>query len=256
MGLMFLVFAPVPYIEASSTSAFPSKYRRAIVAAAGMMVELFLASLALYVWLLVQPGIVRAVAFNVMVISGISTLIINGNPLLRYDGYFILSDLIEMPNLAQRGTTYWTWLLDRYAFRAEDATPPDESPAERRWLLAYSPLAWAYRTLVTVSIIMLVADKFFFIGILIALWAAFSLIGMPLYKGWKHLYTSPVLHRRRPQAMRVTAVAMAVALALILGYRCHCIPAPKVWSGCRTDPSCARVKAASSITGWYRPEPA
>ena len=82
MGLMFLVFAPVPYVDASSSAAFPSKYKRAIVAAAGMLVELFLAALALYVWLLIEPGIVRAMAFNVMVVAGVSTLAVNGNPLL------------------------------------------------------------------------------------------------------------------------------------------------------------------------------
>jgi putative peptide zinc metalloprotease protein len=71
MGLMFLVFAPVPYVNASASTAFASKYRRALVAAAGMVVELFLAALALYVWLAVEPGVVRAVAFNLMLIAGI-----------------------------------------------------------------------------------------------------------------------------------------------------------------------------------------
>ena len=102
-GVMFLVFAPVPYVDASAASEFRSKWRRALVGAAGMIVEVFFAALALYVWLAVEPGIVRALAFNVMVVAGISTVVFNGNPLLRYDGYYILSDLLEIPNLAQRG---------------------------------------------------------------------------------------------------------------------------------------------------------
>lgn len=216
LGLMFLIFAPVPYVEASSSATFPSKYRRALVAAAGMLVELFLAGLALYVWLLVQPGLLRAVAFNVMVISGLSTVVVNGNPLLRYDGYYILSDLIEMPNLAQRGTAWWAWLLDRYAFGATDAVRPDETAAERRWLLLYAPLAWCYRTLVTVSVIFIVAKKFFIVGVLIALWSAASLIGMPLRNGWKHLVSSAALHRRRREAMRRTLAALACLAVLLL----------------------------------------
>ncbi|MDO1527463.1 hypothetical protein QMK61_01340 [Fulvimonas sp. R45] len=215
LGLMFLIFAPVPYVEASSSASFPSKYRRALVAAAGMMVELLLASLALYVWLLAQPGVVRAVAFNVMVIGGVSTLVVNGNPLLRYDGYYILADLIEMPNLAQRGQAWWTWLLDRYAFGATDAARPDEMPGERNWLILYTPLAWCYRTLVTVSIIFLVAGKFFIVGVLTAAWSAVSLLGVPLYRGWKHLHSSPTLHRRRAHAMRRTLAALACALLLL-----------------------------------------
>lgn len=214
LGLMFLIFAPVPYVEASSSAAFPSKYQRALVAAAGMMVELLLAALALYVWLLAEPGVVRAVAFNVMVIGGVSTLVVNGNPLLRYDGYYILADLIEMPNLAQRGQAWWTWLLDRYAFGATDAVKPDETAGERRWLVFYTPLAWCYRTFVTVSVIFLVAGKFFIFGVLMAGWSAISLLGVPFYRGWKHLRSAPALHRRRGPAMRRTLAALAGVLLL------------------------------------------
>lgn len=215
LGLMFLIFAPVPYVEASSSAAFPSKYRRALVAAAGMLVELFLAALALYAWLLAEPGVVRAVAFNVMVICGVSTLMVNGNPLLRYDGYYILSDLIEIPNLAQRGQTWWAWLLDRYAFGATDAVKPDETPAEQRWLLLYTPLAWCYRTFVTVSIIFVVAGKYFIVGVIMAAWSAIGLLVMPVYKGWKHLTSGASLHRRRAQAIRRTLAAIA-CLAVLL----------------------------------------
>ncbi|HUX24525.1 MAG TPA: hypothetical protein VMV87_07905 [Burkholderiales bacterium] len=213
LGLMFLIFAPVPYVEASSSATFPSKYRRALVAAAGMLVELFLAALALYAWLLAQPGLLRAVAFNVMVIGGVSTVVVNGNPLLRYDGYYILSDLIEIPNLAQRGVAWWAWLLDRYAFGATDAVKPDETPAEQRWLTLYAPLAWCYRTLVTVSVIFLVAGKFFIVGVIMALWSAISLIGMPVRNGWKHLVSGASLQRRRREAMRRTLATLACVAA-------------------------------------------
>lgn len=215
MGLMFLVFAPVPYVEASSSAAFPSKYKRALVAAAGMMVELFIASLALYVWLLSEPGITRAIAFNVMVVAGVSTLVVNGNPLLRYDGYYIFSDLIEMPNLAQRGQKYLTYIWDRYVFGVYDIEPSHESKSERRWLFFYTPLAWVYRTLVTVSIILFIAGQFFIFGTALAIWGCFTLVIMPIWKSYKHITRSPDLRRRRRPAILISLSILFVVLSVI-----------------------------------------
>src|SRR6185436_18624209 len=92
MGVMLLVLMPVPYVDASASTAFRETQRRALVGAAGMIVELFLASIAFFLWLQAEPGVFRAVLYNVMLIAGISTVIFNGNPLLRFDGYYILSD--------------------------------------------------------------------------------------------------------------------------------------------------------------------
>lgn len=209
MGVMFLVFAPLPYVNASSASAFHSKYRRAIVGAAGMLVEAFLAALAIYVWLLVEPGLVRAIAFNVIFIAGISTLIVNGNPLLRFDGYFILCDLIEMPNLAQRGQKYYRYLADRYLFRSRDIEAPQESPAEKRWLAVYTVASWVYRVLIMISIILFVAGEFFIFGVLIALWGAITMIALPIWKAVKHVLESPTLHRNRAHAVRVSLSLLA-----------------------------------------------
>ena len=214
MGLMFLVFAPVPYVDASSSSAFESKYRRAMVAAAGMLVELFLASLALYVWLLIEPGIIRAMAFNVMVVAGMSTLVVNGNPLLRYDGYYILTDLIEMPNLAQRGQNYLSYLCDRYVFCAYDIDPCHESPSERLWLFFYTPLAWGYRAFVTASIVLFIAEKFFIFGILLALWVTLTLLVMPLWKAYKHVTGATTLRRRRKTALLISFSILSGILLL------------------------------------------
>jgi len=225
MGLMFLVFAPVPYVDASSSSAFPSKYQRAVVAAAGMMTELLLASLAMYVWLLTEPGIVRAVAFNTMFIAGVSTLVVNGNPLLRYDGYYICSDLIEIPNLAQRGQRYCAYLWDRYVFGVRDLESPHDSIQEKRWLALYTPLAWCYRVFVSISIILFIANEFFIFGVVLALWSLFTLVVMPLWKAYKHVTQSPALQRRRTQAFRISlglaggCVLFAVAFPLPLSTR-------------------------------------
>ena len=105
-GIVLLVLMPIPYVDASASTAFRSRRRRIVVSAAGMMVELFLAALALFVWLLVEPGTVRDAAWNVMLIGSLSTLLFNGNPLLRFDGYYVLADAVEIPNLKARSTQY------------------------------------------------------------------------------------------------------------------------------------------------------
>jgi putative peptide zinc metalloprotease protein len=211
MGVMLLVFAPVPYVDSSASSAFRARHQRAIVGAAGMLVETFIAALAMYTWLLLEPGTARAAAFNVMLVAGVSTLVVNGNPLLRFDGYYILCDLIDIPNLGQRGQRYCTHLADRYLFRARALEEPDESLAEKRWLAAYTVLSWLYRLAITVSIMLFIAGQFFIFGVLLALWALFQFLGMPLYKTIKHIRTSPALARIRPRAARITiAIAGAV----------------------------------------------
>ena len=217
IGLMFLVFAPVPYVDASASSAFPSKYQRAVVGAAGILVETFIAALAMYAWVLVEPGVVRSLLFNIMLIAGVSTVIVNGNPLLRFDGYFILIDLIEMPNLAQRGQHYLRFLNDRYLFGAKNNEPPQETKNEKRWLFYYTIGAWIYRMLITVSIILFIAGEFFIFGVLLALWGAVTLFLMPLWKSAKHQLSSPTLQRNRPHAIKV-ALGCIVSLLVFVSF--------------------------------------
>jgi putative peptide zinc metalloprotease protein len=182
IGVMFLVFAPMPYVDASAASEFRSKWRRALVGAAGMIVELFVAALALYVWLAVEQGLVRAVAYDVMVVAGISTVLFNGNPLLRYDGYYILADLIEIPNLAQRATRYWGHLVDNYAFRVEGLPEFVATPGERVWLLLYAPASFLYRIFVIVAIAIFIASEYLAVGVAIAIWGRLTGVALPMGK--------------------------------------------------------------------------
>lgn len=214
-GLMFLVFAPVPYVDLSATTAFPSKHQRAIVAGAGILVELWLAALSLYVWILIEPGLARSVAYNVMMVSGISTLWINGNPLLRYDGYYVLCDLIEIPNLGQRGEKYVAYLWDKYIYRARELKHSTPADGERTWFVIYTPIAWCYRLGVSFGIALFVAQKFFIFGVLIALWSAFTQLCKPAWKSWKHVSRSPILEQCRSFAYRVYWGSIAALLLLL-----------------------------------------
>ena len=107
MGVTLMLLTPVPYVDASASIAFSSKRRRMVVAGAGIGVELLLASLALPLVLLAEPGWVKDAAFGVVFIGALSTLAVNGNPLLRFDGYHLLCDAAELPNLALRSNRWW-----------------------------------------------------------------------------------------------------------------------------------------------------
>jgi putative peptide zinc metalloprotease protein len=213
MGVMLLVLMPVPYVDASCSSVFPSKYERAVVGAAGMMVELFLAAIAFYVWMLAEPGTVRAIAFNVMLIAGVSTVLFNGNPLLRYDAYYVLADLIEMPNLATRSMRYLGYLFERYLFGAKEVEAPEATPGEKAWFVFYGIGSFVYRIVVVVAIILFIAGEFFVIGVVLAIWALIAMGAVPIGKTVHHLATSPRLarQRRRIQTIGIGGVALIAA---------------------------------------------
>jgi putative peptide zinc metalloprotease protein len=213
MGIIVLVLLPVPYVEASAATVFRSKYRRALVGAAGVTVEIFIAALAFYAWLLVEPGLMRAVLFNVMVIASVSTLLFNGNPLLRYDAYYILADLIEIPNLAGRSARYWGYLLERYVLGVAEAEAPDASRSEKAWFVFYGFAATLYRILVTVVIALFIAGRFYVIGVLLALWAVAAMAAFPVIRAVRHVTASPRLRRHRSRAIAVTA-GIPLALAV------------------------------------------
>ncbi|MBW1681291.1 MAG: efflux RND transporter periplasmic adaptor subunit [Deltaproteobacteria bacterium] len=215
MGIMFLVFTPVPYVDASAASAFPERRRRLVVGAAGIMVELFIASLALFFWINAEPGTARSVAYNIMLIAGVSALLFNGNPLLRYDGYYILVDLLGIPNLWTRGTRYVGYLVQRYLLGVKGAEPPVSTPGERAWFLFYAVASYIYRLFIYSAIILFVAGKFLVAGVLIAAWAVASMFVVPAAKRISFLLTSPLVRRRRVRAILTSALLGALGAALV-----------------------------------------
>jgi putative peptide zinc metalloprotease protein len=216
LGVMFLVFAPVPYVDASAASEFRSKWRRALVGAAGMIVEVFLAALAMYVWLAVEEGFVRALAYNVMLIAGVSTVIFNGNPLLRYDGYYILCDILEIPNLGQRATRFWGYLIERYVFLTEDFREFFVTRGERIWLLLYAPASFLYRVAVMLAIAIFIASEYLAVGIAIALWGLFTGVFWPIGKVLWQVIAAPRFQRNRRRVVATTFGSLITASVILL----------------------------------------
>ena len=213
MGIMFLVFTPMPYVDASSAWAFRSRRQRILVSAAGMIIELGIAAVAAIVWYYTGDGAIHTIAYNVMFIASVSTLLFNANPLLRYDGYYILSDLLEIPNLSQRSKQYIYYLVKRYAWSVRRARNPAHTGGEKAWFVFYGIASMIYRVFICTRILMFVADKLFLLGAVLAVVAVVTWVLVPLGKFFHYLLTSAELMRVRPRAIATTAVT----LGLIVG---------------------------------------
>jgi putative peptide zinc metalloprotease protein len=221
MGIMLLVFMPCPYVDASSAWVLRNKWHRMIIGAAGMYVELAVAGIAAVVWSLTGDSngagaTVHAIAHNMVFVASVSTLLFNANPLLRYDGYYILADYLEIPNLAQRSKDYLYFLVRRYIFGVERIHPQPQTTAEKRWLVIYGLASGVYRIVVSVTIMFYVADKLFIVGALMALGGIVGWVLVPLGKFIRYLATSPELLRVRGRAVGAT-LAFAALVAIVVG---------------------------------------
>lgn len=215
MGAMILVLTPVPYVDASSSWAFRSKWQRFLVGGAGMMVEVFIAAVAMMLWLALEPGILRALCFNVMLIAGVSTVIFNANPLLRFDGYYMLADLLEIPNLRTRSTQYLVYLCEKYLFGRRETDPPESTAGERAWFVGFSVASFFYRIVVIVGIFVFLGDQSLLLAVVFAGATAFAWLVLPGAKIVRYLLNSPRIRRERPRAIRVSA-SITVAILLLI----------------------------------------
>lgn len=217
MGVMFIVFMPIPYLDASAASAFRERRQRMIVGAAGIMIELFIAALAMILWVNLGAGAVRSLAYNTMIVAGVSTILFNGNPLLRFDAYYVLADLLEIPNLGTRSNQYIGYLAQRYAIGNEDAEFVLSDPGEGRWLVSYGLASFAYRIYITFKIALFVAGKFFFVGVVIAFWAIVGLLVVPLVRMVRTVVNNRELYRRRGRILTVGLLTAAIAGFAVAG---------------------------------------
>ena len=219
MGVMFLVLFPLPYVDASSAWSFRNKWHRAIVGMAGVLAELAVASVAAVVWSQTSTGTVHIIAYNVIFIASISTLLFNGNPLLRFDAYYVLSDLIEIPNLALRSRNYLYYLVRRYAWGIKKIQNPAYSLGERVWFLAYGPASTGYRIFISIRILLFLNNRlppaFFIIVPVLAVTAIVGWLLVPLARFVRYLATGPELARNRRRAVLSTVGGLAATLVLI-----------------------------------------
>ena len=219
MGVMFLVLTPCLYCNVSDSWMLPSKWQRAAIGAGGIYVELILASLATFVWWFSEPGTLNHLALRVMFICSISTVLFNGNPLLRFDGYYILSDLIEIPNLRQKATKILQHYAAQYCLGIELPEDPFLPQRNKAMFAMYTVAATAYRWFVFFSILFFLNKVFEpyglkVIGQVIALTGVFGLVVFPLWQMGKFLHLPGRMDQLKLKNLYAT---LAILVAVILG---------------------------------------
>jgi len=243
MGLAFLVMLPVLYTDTTEAWKVPGRSQRLRIGAAGMMSELALAALATLAWNLLPDGPVRAGAFLLATTTWIGTLAINASPFMRFDGYFLLSDWLNMPNLHDRAFALGRWRLREWLFGLGDAQPEPCAPRRRRFLIGFAFVTWLYRLVVFFSIALVVYHAFF------------KVLGMVLFGvefGW--FIVRPIAReaqacwrRRAALQWRRQTVRSAVLAGALLGF----LVLP--WHGGVSAPA---VFSPQQAQGLYAPEAA
>lgn len=225
-GVMMLVLFPAPFVDATSSWKFDDKWKRLLVGAAGMLFELPIAAGAALVWIYASehsPGsLTQQLAYNTVFLASITTILFNANPLLRFDGYYMLSDLLEIPNLYDRASRHLKFLVQRYAFGMENAQPITTIPAEQVTMTLYGMASQVYRVLVLTGIILFIAGQFLAVGVLMAVWSFIAWVIIPSGKFVHWLATNHALEEHRPRAVAVT-LAVVGSIVLLIGV----IPLPE-----------------------------
>lgn len=205
MGVSFLLLTPLPYVDATSSWGFRSRVERALVGAGGMISELFIASLAAVVWSQTGQGAAHAMAYNIIWIASVSTVLFNVNPLVRFDGYYIMSDLLDLPNLQSRSHDQLVYLVEHHVFGTVSAQGPAASTKEALWLTVYGVLSGLYRILIFAGMALFVADKFLLLGLVMAISCVVTWFIVPLWSLGSYLASSPRLARNRLRAIIICA---------------------------------------------------
>ncbi|MDR2642718.1 MAG: biotin/lipoyl-binding protein [Planctomycetaceae bacterium] len=187
MGVMFLVLTPCLYVNVSDSWLLPNKWHRIAIAIAGMYVECVLAAICTFIWWYSNEGLLNYLALNIMFVSSVSTIVFNINPLLRYDGYYVMSDWLEIPNLRQKSTKILTRKCMQWFLGMEQPEDPFLPKRNQILFVIYSISAFCYKWVVLASILFFIYKVFEpyglkIVGQAIAVASLFSLFIMPLYK--------------------------------------------------------------------------
>lgn len=242
IGFMLMVLTPAMYCDTSDSWILPNRWHRMAIGAAGMYVEIFMAAICTFIWWFTNPGFLHYLCLNIMFLSSVSTILFNANPLLRYDGYYILSDFLEIPNLSQKSKQS---LLSKLRVWSLGMEPVNSRllPKKNLGIFAlYSVSSFIYRWFVILIIFWFVSEIFEPWGLqsLAYIMLAISLFGMvvvPLYKMVKFF-----LHPGRlREVKRFNLVLTSCVLAVVAGLICFLPIKQQVFGICRIRPAGAQL---------------
>jgi len=216
LGVMLLLGVPCLYCDVSDAWMMPQRFKRILVSAAGMIAELGIAAIATLLWFWTGDAELREWWLVVMVVCSVSTVIVNGNPLMRYDGYFILSDLVGIPNLASKASTTLRSIV-RQLLWGEFGSDEPSHKRQRFGLATYAVLSGCYRTMVLSLFVFAVyqftsSHAFVTVGVLFAAVMAKSVLAPTA----KSILTPPRLFFRSQQGSRRSLISVSIVLAAVL----------------------------------------
>ena len=224
-GILLLLLIPMPYVDVTSSWKFPNKYQRIMTAAAGMLAEMFLAAIAAILWSIAPPGALRFHAANVMIAASLHTLLFNANPLMRFDGYHMLADWLEIPNLGNHGNAYMMGLGRRWFF-GKESKPPEYAGLQGQVIKAYGVAAFLWKILICLTLGISAANMFYGIGLMIALFGVVLWVALPVQKLVKYLVFGSDFET--PNRVRFLVVSLSiVAVVFLIG---RFVPAPSIMS--------------------------
>lgn len=242
IGFMLLVFTPAMYCDTSDSWILPNRWHRIAIGAAGMYVEIVMAAICTFVWWYTNPGWIHYLSLNIMFLSSVSTLMFNANPLMRYDGYFMLSDYLEIPNLSQKARLA---LISKFRGWALGMAPINhrQLPTRNRfWFAAYSIASFAYKWFIMVAVFWFVRAMLepYGLAVLGNMMIAMSLTGMvviPLFKAIQYMsYPGRFREVKKFRLARTIGLVTAVGLAISF------LPLPHYVSGyARIRPQDAQI---------------
>jgi putative peptide zinc metalloprotease protein len=253
MGVAFLVLLPVLYTDTNEAWKLPDKRQRLAISAAGMLSELALAAVATFMWNFLPDGPLRAGVFLLATTTWIVTLAINASPFMRFDGYFLLSDYLDMPNLHSRAFALGRWWLRRLLFGWDDPVPERFAQSRQRFLLVFALVTWAYRLAVFLGIAFLVYHLAFkLLGILLLAIELWWFIALPIVAEVKVWWRNrAALHWNR-NTRRGAALLVALLAVVLIPWRGE-VRAPAVLGAARSQGlyavSAARLVSAEAVVG-------
>jgi len=222
MGILFLVLTPALYCDVTDSWLLPNKWHRIWISAAGIYVELFLASLATFVWFNTEQGLLNSLSMATMFICSINTVLFNANPLLRYDGYYVMSDWLEIPNLRIKSTQFFAYLIQEKVLGLEVPVQNYMPRSRRSLFVTYAISSYLYRWLVTFSIIFFLSQvlkpyKLQALSYMLAIGSLVPLLAMPVYQIGKFLRTPGRLRKvKKARAAAFAAAFVAIVAAILL----------------------------------------
>jgi len=218
MGFLFMCFSPALYCNVTDSWTVADKWKRIIISFAGIWVELIIASIATFVWWYTPHWpFVNNVSMCLMVLCSVSTFVFNANPLMRFDGYYILADWLEVPNLRERSNRFLSNLLQDKCLGIEVQPEAYMAPNRKVLFVAYAILSFLYRWFVTISILFFLAHwlkpyKLETLSMMLAIGALVSLLFWPAYRMVRNIRQ----RGRLPDMKRKRVIASGVVVAGIL----------------------------------------